>query len=183
MARLRSLALLLGLVAGLVVWGGVFGDDTFGDDEDTFDFDESLVHKWHEGATSLPPYPRDEDLVAAHRFAPNTLTLLVDRRSISVGQDRVIRLTYVMESDAGSRNVFYEGFRCGKGVYKTYAFGTANRHFEPVKHPQWRPIPNSTLNNFRRELYGNLLCRDFGVPRQPKEVLDQLDRLGEGGAG
>jgi hypothetical protein len=182
MARLRSVALVFGVCLGLSACGGgvVAPAD---DDEYQFDYDESLVQKWQESSTTLPPYPSDDNLVAARRFPPSTVTLLIDRRAISVGDDRVIRLAYVVESEGGSRNAFFEGFRCGKRQYKSYAYGTAEGGFEPVKQPQWRPIPRSTLNNFRRDLYDNLLCNDFGAPRRPREVFERLDQFGAGDAG
>jgi hypothetical protein len=181
MVRLRSTALAFGILLALGVCAAALAG-TF-DDEYKFDYDESLGYKWQEGKTTLPPYPSDENLLAARRFPPSTVTLLIDRSSISVGKDRVIRLAYVVESDGGARNAFFEGFRCGKGEYKSYAYGTAQGSFEPVKQPLWQPIPRTTLNNFRRDLYDNLLCQNYGVPRQPREVLEQLDRFGPGDAG
>ncbi len=108
--------------------------DAYGMEKEYFDFDESQVEQWKESEISLPPYPRDENLLAVPLLATDTLKIYIDRASLSRGPDRVARFSLVVESPSGARSVFYDGLRCETREYKTYAIGGPEQTFTPVKN-------------------------------------------------
>lgn len=166
---------LMVILAWAAVWPSVRADDVFGDQVgDNYNYYVNNRKPWHEQSTKLPAFPRNADLVPVAGPGDATLKLFVDKRSISLGKDRVVRLTYVLESPSGAHNVYYEGFRCSPARYKTYAFGTDKGVFQKMPGATWEPIPITETNNFRRLLYHDYLCTGFGVARSPKQILDEI---------
>ncbi len=138
-------------------------------------FDPSLVEQWKETAdVPLPVYPRDTDLVAVPLKPADTLTLFVDTRSVSFADDRVLRLTLVVESSSGARSVFFDGFRCATREYKTYAIGSPDGKFVPVKNAKWLNFPPTARNAFRYDVANDLICDDVSSNRSPQEFLQRL---------
>ena len=70
-----------------------------------------------------------------------TLKIYLDEKSISLAQDEIVRFTLVVETSSGTRNVFYEGLRCDTREYKTYAVGTLDKTFEPIKNQNGSVCP------------------------------------------
>jgi hypothetical protein len=148
--------------------------DAYETEKEYFDFDESKVEKWKESGISLPPYPRDENLLAVPLLVTDTLKIYIDRASLSRGPDRVARFSLVVESPSGARSVFYDGLRCETREYKTYAIGSPEQAFTPVKHAAWRPIPRPAANAFRYQLYQHYICDAHASPRTPEDVARLL---------
>lgn len=128
---------------------------------------------WVEAAVKLPPYPDDADLLRLPPQPVDTFKVFVDARSVSVGADNVMRMTFVVESPSGVRNVFYDGIRCGKAEHKTYAIGTADRRMQALKDARWQTIGPIGPNNFRRHVYQTLVCRRVPTP-SPEEFIREL---------
>lgn len=137
--------------------------------------------KWAEGRVEeLPAWPADQDLIrlsldqASPRF-----TYYIDRASLEVGSDQVVRYVLVAETSNGSRNLSFEGIRCTpNGAHRTYAFGHAGR-FEWIEgDDDWQPIDRSGADPARYELWRHYLC----VPRlfQPRPKSEQVRLLRSG---
>lgn len=148
--------------------------DAYGMEKEYFDFDESQVKPWKESEIALPPYPRDENLLAVPLPATDTLKIHIDRASLSRGPDRVARFSLVVQSPSGARSVFYDGLRCETREYKTYAIGNPERALTPVKNPAWRQIPRPAANAFRYHLYQHYICDAHAFPRTPEDVARRL---------
>jgi hypothetical protein len=80
----------------------------------------------------------------------------------------------VVESPSGARSVFYDGLRCETREYKTYAIGTPEQTFTPVKHAEWRPIPRPANNAFRYHLYHYYICDAHASARTPGDLVRLL---------
>ncbi len=145
--------------------------DQFGYGTENFHFDESLVEKWKESKFTVPSYPNDRDLLTVSMPTSSTLKIYIDSKSISRAPDRVARFTLVVESPSGARNVFYDGLRCETREYKTYAIGTANNTFTPVKDPTWQRIPQPEFNAFRDYLYRHYVCDKNAFARSPEDLV------------
>lgn len=148
--------------------------DQYGIEPEYFDFDESKMEKWKESEISLPPYPKDENLLAVPLLATDTLKIYIDRQSFSRGADRVARFSLVVESPSGVRSVFYDGLRCETREYKTYAIGNPEHVFTPVKAAVWRRISQPAMNAFRYHLYRHYICDTHASARTPEDFMRLL---------
>jgi hypothetical protein len=129
--------------------------------------------EFREAAVALPPYFREEDLVE-FAVAPTTrFRFYVDRGSLSVGEDGVVRYTLVARSPQGAQNVTYEGIRCRAGMHRVYALGQPDRNWKPVTL-DWQPTDRLWVRVLRREYF----C-PMGLPVH--DVAEALDALRRGG--
>ena len=125
-------------------------------------------------AVVLPAYPQDSALLEflPRRNSPNLF--YIDRNSISIGSDLVIRYSAVVKSPSGATNTSYEGMRCKTSEYKIYAFGTGASEWAKVPDEQWRFIPR-TSPNFRFALYRDYFCDLEAIAgRNEKELISRL---------
>jgi hypothetical protein len=127
---------------------------------------------WKEDSTSLPPWPKDEDLVEFSVDDPSSrFRQFIDGKHIQIGKDGAVRYTLVVESRSGARNVSYEGLRCTpSGALRIYAYGT-NGRFVKIDG-EWEPIQGRGDDKIHRDLHKLLLCipRKF-EPRPPKGII------------
>jgi hypothetical protein len=168
---LSSCHLLLLTTLFLMVWPSQAKQDRYADEPETFVYDESLEEKWKESDVIVPSYPRDSDLIPVTLAKSFTLKIYLDSKSLSQAADRVVRFSLIVESPSGARNVFYDGMRCETREYKTYAIGSAENRFEPVKDPQWQRIPMLEFNSFRHYLYRHYVCDDYSTARSPAALV------------
>lgn len=130
---------------------------------------------WKESEVAIPAYPEDKDLVSVSPSSRDTLKLYIDPKSFSRAADGVARITLVVESPSGVRSVFYDGMRCDTPQYKTYAVGTPDRKFTPVRNAKWQAIPTPAVNAFRDYLYNKYLCDGYpSTARTPEEFMKAI---------
>lgn len=130
---------------------------------------------WKEGATELPPYPDERDLLeVAVDDAGAGRTYYLDTKSLSMGEDRVVRYTVVIVSRTGARNVFYEGIRCDTREYKTYAYGTSGGDLRMVPESRWEPISGRGATVYRHYFYEYYVCDPQRFPLPPKQVIQRV---------
>jgi len=163
--------LLLTTLFLLIVSPAQAKQDRYDSAPDTLTYDESLEEKWKESQVILPSYPKDSDLIPVSLAKSFTLKIYLDSKSLSRAKDRVVRFSLIVESPSGARNVFHDGMRCETREYKTYAIGTTENRFEPVKDPQWQKIPMLEFNSFRDYLYRHYVCDSYSNPRSVSELV------------
>lgn len=146
-----------------------------------FDYDETLNKPWKELQATLPPYPREENLVPVQLKPTSGQTLLIDSASLSVAKDRVVRLVYVLRSPGGGQTVLFEGFRCATRSYKSYAYGLPGGALKPFPEVEWRTAP-WTDYGYRRELMQSYFCADAYNP-YPRATILRRARYFEPGYG
>jgi hypothetical protein len=129
---------------------------------------------WKESAVTVPAYPVDGDLLALKPMPGDTLRVFVDRKSVSRAADRVLRLTLVVETGSGVRNVFYDGLRCETREYKTFAFGSSDKTLVPIQNAAWQAITYFPTNAFRYNLRRQYACDDTAQARTPEEFLNKI---------
>ncbi|MCG6871412.1 MAG: CNP1-like family protein [Gammaproteobacteria bacterium] len=132
---------------------------------------------WQEGSFRLPAYPAVDDLKPVDLGAGGwTVSLRVDLNSVHIGEDKVVRLSYALESVSGALNVFYEGFRCDANRYRTYAIGAGDGTWRRLPDSAWKTIPSITHNAARQELLNTFFCPPGSVPRGEREIRASLRR-------
>jgi len=126
---------------------------------------------WEEGATSLPPWPKDGDLVEVMVDDPAPrFRSYIDSRNITVGSDQAVRYTLVLEAKSGTRNLSFEGMRCTpSGDYKIFAYGTGGR-FQKVDN-EWQSLHGRGQDKVRTDLHRNILCVPLKFEPRPKKDM------------
>jgi len=131
-----------------------------------------------EGATALPALPRDEDLIPFSVNGSSEFRFAVDPKSISVGDDNVVRYTVVITSKGGGRNVSYEGIRCDafeRRLYATLPKGASewipNRGEE---RDMWRRMDTGSRNAYSATLATDYFCEGHTVAGKPDKLIRDL---------
>ena len=94
------------------------------------------------GEKLVPPPPLDRRALVEVKLslsASSDFRYFVDWRSVSAGEDRIVRYVLVSRSPSGTENVTFEGIRCAK-EYRVYAVARADGSWGGVPG-EWRPIP------------------------------------------
>jgi hypothetical protein len=135
------------------------------------EFDRDYDEKgWGEIETQLPAAPKADNLLPFFVSATTDNKFMVDRESISVAVDGVVRYTLVVVSSSGAQNVSYEGLRCASAERRLYAFGRSNATWSKARANQWLRIEESTLNRHHAALYWEYFCPNGVVVRDAEEA-------------
>jgi len=140
------------------------------------DIDKELEERnWIEGAVKLPAFPKSEDLVKFDIGPATSFQFFIDAKSLSIGQDGVIRYTLVARSASGAENVSYEGMRCQPGVYRVYAFGHRDGSWRE-RPSDWKELDAHKAQRVHISLRREFFCPHDVSIRSPEEGLDALRR-------
>jgi hypothetical protein len=129
---------------------------------------------WQEIQAELPGAPQAADLVAFYVSPTTQFHFSIDRKSISVGKDGVVRYTLVSVSNSGVKNISYEGIRCDTLEKKLYAFGRNDGTWAKSRNAQWEPVTELSGNRQHAALVKDLLCVDGLAPADTKPILARL---------
>jgi len=157
---------LLVVYALAAVAAGCAHPDPFTDDLDG--------KPWEIQATLLPPIPKDENLMPFYA-GPMPFAFFVDRASVSVGQDRVVRYTLIARSSSGGTNVSYEGIRCRSYERRVYAFGRSDGVWSQARNSQWGPILRLAADP-QTALADDFFCSERGPVRTTEDAMRALAR-------
>ena len=134
-----------------------------------------------EAEVPFPAYPAPESLLAFDAGPASGNKFMIDQKSISIGEDRVVRYVLVIRSPSGVDNVSFEGMRCETLERRLYATGRADRTWSRSRNDKWMAIANSTLSLPHMALARQYLC-DRGLPiRSPREGIEAIRRGGPPG--
>lgn len=117
---------------------------------------------WEELVAKLPAYPKNENLLPFDVSSATSNKFMIDAASISVGNDKVVRYTVVIESPRGARTVNYEGLRCETMERKIYGFGQADGKWTENTRAAWEGIRLRSLLSYHKALFEDIFC-DGGI--------------------
>jgi len=131
------------------------------------------VQEWKEGPYTLPDYPKQAEWVGF--FVPlSDYHFYVDAKTLTLGNDGVIRLILRMSSKAGAENLSYEGFQCANRTTRAYAFGDdIDKVWTQSTRAAWNRLQIS--DPVRVRLVEDL-CPDWNTPRDAGDALTRLKR-------
>lgn len=131
---------------------------------------------WVEVAAQLPPYPKVENLIEFNVSSSTRNRHFVDKESISVGADKVVRYTVVIEAAGGARNISFEGLRCESGERRLYAYGHADGTWSKARDAGWENIKLRSLLSYQKALFEDHFC-PYGINvRDGREAVQNLQR-------
>ena len=138
---------------------------------------EAERRNWKEGDYQLPAPPKGDDLEEFYVSATTNFRFFIDRQSLSVGKDGVVRYTLLARSPSGSENVTYEGIRCAEGSFRIYAYGRPGGGWN-ARDSEWRPIEVRTMQRWHNALWREYFCPQKVPIFDPAEGIDALRRGG-----
>lgn len=141
-----------------------------------FDHEFENEKPWVELTAQLPPYPKAENLVEFNVSSATRNRHFVDTASISVGEDKVVRYSVVIEAAGGAKNVSFEGLRCETGERRLYAYGHPDGTWSKARSAGWEPIKFRSLLSYHRALFEEHFCPDGINVRDAKEAVRSLRR-------
>ena len=112
---------------------------------------------WAESRVEFPAFPEQVDLIPFSVGSRRDAKFLVDGRSITIGEDGVVRFTLVVIGSQGARNTSFEGLRCSTAERRYYASGRADKTWSHAPNDQWREIGRNG-NSPYVELFYNYFC-------------------------
>jgi len=104
----------------------------------------------------LPPYPANDRLAPFFVSSASEFKFFIDRASLSVDADRIVRYTLVARSASGAENVSYEGMNCQSGEYIVYAVGVQGSWI--ARPAEWRPIEPRSVQRWHNALQKEYFC-------------------------
>ncbi|MBM3341552.1 MAG: hypothetical protein FJY56_05505 [Betaproteobacteria bacterium] len=116
------------------------------------------IKPWAELQTQLPAYPKDENLLRFDMGSATANRFFIDARSLSVGEDGVVRYALVIKAAGGATNVTFEGIRCNGRQVRIYASGHANGQWSRARNTDWRDIQLREINGYHHTLHRDYFC-------------------------
>jgi len=106
-----------------------------------------------------PPLPQAGDILPFDVSSMSRLSYGLDAKSLTVGEDGVVRFTVVIASPAGAHNIYYEGIRCDTYEWRLYAAANeTGTDWDRTVNNDWQRIANSELNAYQSALYVDYMC-------------------------
>ena len=133
---------------------------------------------WREEEAQLPPYPKPEDLIEFRPSEIASFSFFIDRASLKVGADGVVRYTLLARSPSGVDNVSYEGIRCETGMYRVYATARSDRSWVTRTASGWKEIQPNPVQRWHQALRREYFCPQNAIIRSVAEGVDALRRGG-----
>lgn len=143
----------------------------------TFYYDDSQEKPWVELQAELPKFPESANLVRIPLESMKAFEVAVDAKSISIGEDGVIRFVLVATSSSGARNVSFEGIRCETRERRLLAIGKADSTWGAVRSSKWISYADNPRSPHTE------LSREYFCPRleRVRTVGDALENIRRGG--
>jgi hypothetical protein len=139
-----------------------------------FDHEFEQDKPWAEVAAQLPPYPQAANLVEFNVSSATRNRHFVDTASISVGEDKVVRYSVVIEAAGGAKNVSFEGMRCETGERRLYAYGQPDGTWSKARRAGWEPIKFRSLLSYHKALFEDHFCPDGINVRDARAAVRSL---------
>jgi hypothetical protein len=140
------------------------------------DFDEGKK-PWKEIESKIPAYPKPENLIAFEAIKASGHRFFVDEKSLSLGEDGVVRYVLVVKTAGGATSVTFEGMRCETREQKYYAVGQPDSGWTRARNSQWRPIGQQEASQ-HGALFDEYLCADRLRPSTPRQAIQRLKYSG-----
>jgi hypothetical protein len=174
---LKALALVVACVAtGALLAGCSSAGKSTNKDDSAFTYLLDRQSNWVENKVdALPPLPQDSNLLPFEVSGNTPLHFAVDRKSLTVGTDGVVRFTVVVTSPTGARNVIYEGIRCDTYEWRQYA-GLNSDHdgWDTTVANNFTRIENGALNAYQAALYQDYLCANKMPTGNASTILENI---------
>jgi len=173
---LKAIVLALTCLAGGAILAGCSHMPANPKDDSTFQYLLDRKSEWAENKVeTLPPLPREQDLIAFDVSQNTPLHFAIDANSLTVQSDGVVRYTVIITSPSGARNINYEGIRCETYEWRLYAGLNADHNgWDRTVANDWSRIENGELNAYHASLYQDYFCANKMPTGKAKAIVDNI---------
>jgi hypothetical protein len=174
---LKALALVVACVAtGALLAGCSSAGKPTNKDDSAFVYLLDRKGNWVENQVdTLPPLPQESNLLPFEVSGNTPLQFAIDRNSLSVGTDGVVRYTVVVTSPSGARNVNYEGIRCDTYEWRLYAGLNADHDgWDRTVANEFSRIENGALNAYHAALYQDYMCANKMPTGKAPQIIENI---------
>ncbi|MFT4070000.1 CNP1-like family protein [Paraburkholderia sp.] len=174
---MKAFALAVACVAtGALLAGCSSAGKPTNKDDSAFTYLLDRKSNWVENKVdTLPPLPTDANLLPFEVSGNTPLQFAIDRNSVSVGTDGVVRYTVVVTSPSGARNVNYEGIRCDTYEWRLYAGLNADHDgWDTAVANEFSRIGNGALNAYHAALYQDYMCANKMPTGSAKQIVENI---------
>lgn len=130
--------------------------------------------RWRESDIQFPTAPVPDNLLPIYVSAATTNRYLVDRATLTVGEDGVVRYVLVVLAVEGGRSVTFEGMRCETRERRLYASGRQDGSWSKVRRDEWLRIQDATANRHYAALFLDYFCPGGVIVRNADEARRAL---------
>lgn len=131
-------------------------------------------NRWQELDVSLPPAPKQENLIPFYVSAATENKFFIDGDSLSVGSDGVVRYSLLVLTPEGGRNLTFEGMRCEARERRIYASGRRDGTWSPVRKVEWVRILDAYANRQHAALFLEYFCPVGNIVQDAAEARKAL---------
>ncbi|MGH8618485.1 MAG: CNP1-like family protein [Burkholderiales bacterium] len=171
--RARGPRRIAGLACLALVLAGCQGVPLLKLGEPERDAEGNLI-VWSESKPVYPPYPLAANVVQFEGGNREEGRFYLDKTSIVVGKDGVVRYTLLVLGEGGARTVSYEGIRCETREYRVYGYGRPDRSWSMPLESEWRRINYQYTNNYRAVLGVEYFCKGQAVLPTAAQIVASL---------
>jgi CNP1-like family len=139
------------------------------------DEDEDAKAWLERPVTAFPAAPDPAQMIRFFVSGTASQVFAIDAKSLSIGDDGVIRYTLVAQSASGVKNISYEGLRCASFEMKTYAYGRADGTWSVARRDEWLPIAHKVSNRPQAALALDYFCQGKSVAAKVNEIIDKMN--------
>jgi hypothetical protein len=120
-----------------------------------------------------PDYPLAKNLLAFAVPEAGGFRFFIDRASLSVSKDGLVRYVLVARSPEGADNVTFEGLRCASSEQRLYAVARSDHNWTAARGT-WRPVSSPRHVSLARDYF----CPQSTSIRDASEGIRALESGG-----
>lgn len=128
---------------------------------------------WKESEAPRPPPLQAEGLIAVD-MEGSALRWGIDPRSITIGEDRIVRYVVSATSSSGTVNAMYEGIRCNTAEVKVHARHTPGAGWTQLREAEWQPLHNNGRARHSLVIARSGVCMGHGPNMSPAQIARDL---------
>lgn len=145
----------------------LFASTSFAQDDE-----DKTVKVWVDSPVTLPAAPATENLLLFYRNANQVF--YIDTKSISIVADGSVRFTLVSNSQAGAKNISYEGLRCDSNQKRLFAFGRTDGSWSNSRRNEWDTFNNKGVNQHHSSLAWDFICEGGSVAGSVDKIIQRI---------
>lgn len=131
---------------------------------------------WREAEVAPPVAFSTDQLQSFEVMQGSSLNYGIDPKTLSVGEDGVVRYVLVARSTSGALNVLYQGIRCQTGEAKTYGRWDNQSRWNTSRSDDWQQLSFKGPTRPAMMLARAGVCEGRTITGNPQKILNTLKK-------